>query len=89
MSDLPLPTQYYNDPHTVNEAIRIDDADIIHGLVDSDWDEDSHHWQSITVVIIKYVIGTLYFKTKFQETITMSCIEAEFTAACDAGKGII
>ena len=88
LPDLPLPkqsTENYNvDPNT-----HIDSSDIIHGLVDSDWGGDSNHRRSVTGIIIKYAGGTIYFKTKFQETIAMSSTEAEFTAACDAGKAIL
>ena len=30
--------------------------------------------------------GTILYKTKYQDTIALSTTEAEFTAACDAGK---
>ena len=40
-------------------------------------------------IIIKYVGGTIVYKTKFQETITLSLTEARFTAACDARKVIL
>ena len=89
LPDLPLPQQVSNDTHIVDESTRIDSANTIHGLVDSDWGGDSNHRRSITGIIIKYAGGTIYFKTKFQETIAMSSTEAEFTAVCDAGKAIL
>jgi hypothetical protein len=33
--------------------------------------------------------GTVAYKTKFQVTVAMSSTEAEFMAACDAGKMIL
>jgi hypothetical protein len=33
--------------------------------------------------------GTILYKTKYQDTIALSTTEAEFTAACDAGKAIL
>ena len=89
LPNLPLPQQNSNDTHIVDGTTRIDSAETIHGLVDSDWGGDSNHRRSITGIIIKYAGGTIYFKTKFQETIAMSSTEAEFTAACDAGKAIL
>ena len=62
---------------------------MIHGLVDSDWGGDSNHQRSITSIVIKYARGTIYYKTKIQETIAMSTTKAEFTTACDARKAIL
>ena len=61
----------------------------IHGAADSDWAGDTNHRKSITGYIIKYAGGTIYYKTKFQDTIAMSSTKAEFTAACDAAKAIL
>jgi hypothetical protein len=33
--------------------------------------------------------GTILYKTKYQDTVALSMTEAEFTAACDAGKTIL
>ena len=88
LPDLPLPTtstqNYQTDPTT-----KCDDPSIIHGAVDSDWAGDSNHRKSVPGIIIKYAGGTIYFKTKFQNTIAMSSTEAEFTAACNAAKAIL
>ena len=88
LPDLPLPKQW-NETYNVDPNTHIDSADLIHGLVDSDWGGDSNHRRSVTGIIIKYAGGTIYFKTKFQETIVLSSTEAEFIAACDAGKAIL
>ena len=39
--------------------------------------------------VIKLAGGAVYYKTKFQTTIALSSTEAEFNAACDAGKAIL
>ena len=64
LPELPLPKQH-KDNHNIDSNARIDDAEIIHGLVDSDWGGDSNHRRSVTGIIIKYAGGTIYFKTKF------------------------
>ena len=57
--------------------------------MDFDWASDTFDQKSVTGIIIKYAGGTIYFKSNFQETIAMSSTNAEFTAACDAGKAIL
>ena len=84
----PLPivteSQYNIDP-----SVHCDDPDTIHSTVDSDWAGDSTHRRSVSGIIIKFCGGTIFYKTKFQDTIALSSTEAEFTAACDAGKAIL
>ena len=75
--------------HNVDPSTQCDEQHIIHGAVDSDWAGESNHRKLVTDIIIKYAGGTIYFKTKFQDTIAMSSTEAEFTAACDAANAII
>ena len=57
--------------------------------MDSDWAGDTNHRKSVTGIIIQLAGGTIFYKTKFQPTISLSSTEAEFTAACDAGKAIL
>ncbi len=52
----------------------------------SDRAGDINHCKLITGIIIKYAGGTIYYETKFQDTIAMISTEAEFTADCDAVK---
>ena len=61
----------------------------MHGAVDSDWAGDSSHRKSVTGIVLRLAGGTLLYKTKFQDCIATSSTEAEFTAACDAGKAIL
>jgi len=61
----------------------------LHGYVDSDWGSDSSHRKSITGIVIMYAGGAVGYKCKYQDVIAHSSTEAEFTAACDAGKLIL
>ena len=58
------------------------------GNVDSDWAGDSVHRRSVTGYTLELAGGTIYYKSKFQETVATSSCEAEFTAACEAAKSI-
>ena len=88
LPDLPLPN-IQEQLHIVNPKVQCDEPYIIHGAVDSDWAGDSNHQKWVTGIIIRYAGGTIYYKTKFQDTIAMSSTEAELTAACDARKAIL
>lgn len=57
--------------------------------VDSDYAGDTSHRRSVTGIIIRIAGGTVFYKTKFQDTIALSSTEAEFTAAAEAGKYIL
>ena len=88
LPDLPLP-QITPQTHNVDPDTQCDSPTTIHGAADSDWAGDTNHRKSVTGYIIKYAGGTIYYKTKFQDTIAMRSTEAEFTAACDAAKAIL
>ena len=88
LPDLPLPITH-KQSYSVDPDSQCDDPHLIHAAVDSDWAGDSNHRKSVSGIIIKYAGGTVYYKTKFQQTIAMSSTEAEFTAACEAGKAIL
>lgn len=84
----PLPTTKTSNYN--NEEIRTyDKSNIPHGTVDSDWGSDTNHRRSVTGIVIRLAGGTIIYKTKFQDTIALSSTEAEYTAACDAGKAIL
>ena len=85
---IPLP-RCMEQNYIVDTSFQPDQSNKIHGTVDSDWGGDTNHRKSVTCIIIKYAGGTIFYKTKFQETIALSSTEAEFTAACDAGKSIL
>jgi hypothetical protein len=59
------------------------------GAVDSDYAGDTTHRRSVTGIILRIAGGTIFYKTKFQDTIALSSTEAEFTAAAEAGKYIL
>ena len=62
---------------------------LLFGAVDSDYGGDTVHRKSVTGLILRIAGGTIFYKTKFQDTIAMSSTEAEFTAAAEAGKYIL
>jgi hypothetical protein len=66
-----------------------DESDKMLAAVDSDWAGDTTHRRSVTGIILRLAGGTILYKTKYQDTISLSTTEAEFTAACDAGKAIL
>ena len=57
--------------------------------MDADWGGDVQHRRSVTGLVLKLAGGAIYYKTRFQPTIALSSTEAEFSAACDAGKAIL
>ena len=59
------------------------------GYVDSDWAGDVSHRRSITGIAIFYGGAVIAYKSKFQKTVALSSTEAEFAAACEAGKIIL
>ena len=84
----PLPSTNESE-YTIDPSVHCDDPNVAHGTVDSDWAGDSSHRRSVSGILIKFCGGTIFYKTKFQDTIALSSTEAEFTAACDAGKAIL
>ena len=84
----PLPS-IVSQTHKVDPNSQCDKPDIVHAASDSDWGGDSNHRKSVSGIIIKYAGGTIYYKTKFQDTIAMSSTKTEFVAACEAGKAIL
>ena len=66
-----------------------DSSTTLHGAVDSDWAGDTNHRKSVTGMILRLAGGTLLYKTKYQDCIATSSTEAEFAAACEAGKAIL
>lgn len=73
-------------------SMEVNPVEADHALyryVDADWASDSTHRRSVTGIIIMYAGGVVGYRTRFQDTIAHSSTEAEFTAACDAGKLIL
>lgn len=61
----------------------------LQGSVDSDWATDAQTRKSITGLVFYFAGAAIYYKTKFQNSISHSSTEAEFIAACDAGKAAL
>lgn len=84
----PLPTtsllQYVN-----TSMDNVDKSHILHGAVDSDWGGDSTYRKFVSGIALRLAGGTILYKTKFQDCVALSSTEAEFTAACDAGRSIL
>jgi len=59
------------------------------GFVDSDWAGDTSHRRSITGIAILFAGAVIAYKSRIQKTIALSSTEAEFVAACEAGKVIL
>jgi hypothetical protein len=85
---LPLPTPYKSTYPTSNTN-EIDSSTQLHGAVDSNWAADTKHRKSVTGLVLQLAGGTILYKTKYQDTVALSTTEAEFSAACDAGKAIL
>ena len=50
---------------------------------------DQSNRKSVSGIAILFAGGLVYYKTKYQSTVSHSTTEAEFTAACDAAKAIL
>ena len=59
--------------------------DTLFGAVNSDYAGDITHRRSVTGIVLRLAGGTIFYKTKFQDTVALSSTEAEFTAAVEAG----
>jgi deoxyuridine 5'-triphosphate nucleotidohydrolase len=70
------------------ERLQKDEKEMI-GAVDSDYAGDNSHRKSVSGIVIKLAGGVILYKTQYQATIALSTTEAEFTAACEAGKYIL
>jgi len=68
---------------------KFDETGKLIGLADSDWAGDSVKRKSMTGIILMLAGGAIAYKAKYQEVIALSTTEAEFIAACDAGKIIL
>jgi len=57
--------------------------------VDSDYAGDNAHRRSVSGIILHLAGGTIFYKTKYQETVSQSSTESEFIAAAEAGRYIL
>jgi deoxyuridine 5'-triphosphate nucleotidohydrolase len=65
------------------------DHNTLFGAVDSDFAGDTTHRRSVSGIVLRLAGGTIFYKTKYQETVAQSSTEAEFMAASEAGKYIL
>ena len=65
------------------------EATNIRATVDSGYAEDTPHRRLVTGILMKIVGGIIYYKIRFQITVSLSSTEAEFLAACEASKVIL
>jgi hypothetical protein len=87
LPEAPLPT-IYPDNYLIDDNTPMTEHNL-YGYVDSDWGSDSTHRKSITGVILMFAGGAVGYRCRYQDVIAHSSTEAEFTAACDAGKMIL
>ena len=80
----PLPALHH-DNHSLEVPLQQD----LSGFADSDWAGDTIQRKSISGIAIMFAGGVIAYKSKRQEVIALSTTEAEFVAACDAGKMIL
>jgi len=85
-----FPTMY-SDPIVQKEMCKkeISENSKLIGFVDSDWAGDTSHRRSMTGMAILFGGTVIAYKSRIQKTIALSSTEAEFMAACDAGKTIL
>jgi hypothetical protein len=62
---------------------------VLHGYCDADWAMDVRHRRSISGVVLKLAGAAIAWKTQVQPTVLLSTTEAEFLAACDAGRMVL
>ena len=84
LPDVPPPRLF----HLKNPKLQQNPEEIT-AFVDANWAQDKNSRKSITGMAILYAGALVYYKTKYQSTISHSTTEAEFTAACDAAKSIL
>jgi hypothetical protein len=85
----PLPLLEEDANYTPGDARKQPNGETLVGAVDSDYAGDNSHRKSVSGIVIKLAGGTILYKTQYQATIALSTTEAEFTAACEAGKYLI
>ena len=92
--DLPLgpqPLTKNDNNYDESNVVQRQQCDIqqLLGAVDSDHAGDVKHRKSVTGIVAKLAGGAVLYRTAYQPTIAHSSTEAEFAAACDAGKHIL
>ena len=68
---------------------NIEDGEKLFGSADATWGEDKNHRKSVSGMVLMLAGGTIYYKSCFQKSVSLSSTEAEFMAANEAGKAIL
>ena len=88
--DIPAPkplTDYNN--YTPHESKSTTTPSTYSVQVDASYSADVSHRKSVTGIIGRLAGGTISYKTQFQDIVALSSTEAEFIAACEAGKNCL
>ena len=54
--------------------------------MDADWGEDRSRQRSVKGRIVVFVGSVIAYRTKFQSTVPLKSVKAEFTGAAEAGE---
>ena len=73
----------------VAETREQTDATKVRATVESDYAGDTTHRRLVTGITVMLAGACVYYKTRFQATVSLSSTEAEFIAACEAAKVIL
>ena len=66
-----------------------ENATEVRATVNSDYVGDTTHRKSVTGIIVMLVEVCVYYKTRFQATVSLSTTDAEFIVVVDAAKAIL
>ena len=84
---LPNPTPLTDYNNYVPDTSKITNtAHTVKFQVDASYGGDITHRKSVTGIVATLAGGCILYKTQFQEVVALSSTEAEFIAACEAGK---
>ena len=86
LPDGPTPTVTSNPQDILMEGRPPVDPDVVETYVDSDWGTCPRTRRSFGGICIRMAGGAIAYKSRLQSTVALSSTEAEFMAACDAGK---
>ena len=87
----PLPTIQPDNNYEIASITELEqiNADILQATVDSDHAGNTTHRKSISGICVKLAGSAVLYKTQYQAIIALSSTEAEFIAACEAGKYLL
>ena len=89
LAEVPVPDRKSTPQSRLDDGRPEHSGTDLHCFVDSDWATDPLTRRSFTGICLRFAGGTIGYKTRFQPTVALSSTEAEFMAACDAGKMLL